>query len=83
MIIDMSLHWYPDFFYTDKEFFKECLRTVPRGYGEHLMLRMYLEAKSRLNFNVLRDTLILSFPLRPRTLRTVYGRWMNVRSIKG
>ena len=36
MIIDMNLHWYPDFFYSDKEFFKECLRSIPRGYGEHV-----------------------------------------------
>ncbi len=38
MIVDINLSWYPDFFYTDKAFFRECLRTIPRAYGEHLIV---------------------------------------------
>ncbi len=38
MIVDVNLHWYPDFFYSDRSFFKECLRAIPRAYGEHLQV---------------------------------------------
>lgn len=36
MIVDVNLHWYPDFFYSDETFFKQCLREIPRAYGEHV-----------------------------------------------
>ncbi len=38
MIVDVNLHWYPDFFYSDKSFLKQCLRTIPRAYGEHVRI---------------------------------------------
>lgn len=36
MIIDVNAHWYPDNFFSDKEFFNACLRAIPRAYGEHV-----------------------------------------------
>jgi predicted TIM-barrel fold metal-dependent hydrolase len=36
MIVDVNLHWSPDNFYTDNAFLKECLRAIPRAYGEHV-----------------------------------------------
>ena len=38
MIIDDNLHWYPDYFFTDKSFLSACLRLVPQAYGDHLEL---------------------------------------------
>jgi predicted TIM-barrel fold metal-dependent hydrolase len=38
MIIDVNLHWYPDFFYSDKAFLKQCLRSIPRAYGEYVQV---------------------------------------------
>ena len=37
--VDVNVHWEPEYFYSDKTFFRECVRCIPRGYGEHLQLR--------------------------------------------
>lgn len=38
MIVDINVHWKPEFFYEDS-FFNECIRTIPRGYGQHVDVR--------------------------------------------
>lgn len=37
MIVDINLHWYPDDFW-EESFFNECIRCIPRAYGEQVEL---------------------------------------------
>lgn len=39
MIIDINLHWDPENFLEDETFLYECVRCIPRAYGEHVDIR--------------------------------------------
>jgi predicted TIM-barrel fold metal-dependent hydrolase len=38
MIVDVCVHWYPHFF-TDKAFLRECIRLIPRAWGDYVEQR--------------------------------------------
>lgn len=38
MIVDVNVHWKPENFY-EESFLNECIRSIPRGYGEHVEVR--------------------------------------------
>ncbi len=39
MIVDVNMHWMPENFYSDESFFRECIRCIPRDYGEHVDIK--------------------------------------------
>ena len=64
MIVDINLHWYPEFFYSDKSFLKECLRTIPRAYGEHVeIVDLPGTDKKQINLSRPKGYYNLNFPI--------------------
>jgi uncharacterized protein len=63
MIVDVNLHWYPEDFYSDKAFLKECLRAIPRAYGEHVeVIDLPGTDKKQINLSRPKGCYNLNFP---------------------